>query len=662
MGYDCPQQLFYEARREEYARKDVDAIVQATIDGGHQIGALAQQLYLQSDGDAAVEIKVKDQQQQIIETQQWLANDTVTLFEPTITHGDCLIRVDVLRKRGNKVELIEVKSKSFDSQNNATLVEKSTEYRSYILDIAFQYWVLRQAFPEWEITPYLMLVDKTAVAKQDGLHRLFPLADPTKGAVPKEGIAETLDSTFLKRVCVSNGVAKELENTHVIPGFTGSFVSVVEHLINIYCQSASLSEAPIGSHCKKCRFYTEQPTPNTKSGFHQCWAQHLKDKGSFTIGDTILGFYDPPGRGKRSMRSLIERGWRKLADVEPDAIELPVETNGPLTTPHRQRMQVQSAQSLQPSQAVIPYFDHQGFRKALEETIDNTGWPFYFLDFEGSSSPMPFHAGQRPNAIHLFQFSVHAMYEDGRVEHMQHINLESDPEVNIKMLRDLKAVLGDQGTIFRWHNYENTNLNKIREQLSEMTDPPRDHTDLISFIESITTEKNGTQVIRCGSRNMVDQCQWASQYYFHPDTNGGSGIKKVLPAVMSGSSFLKQKYSQPIYGTDAIPSDNFADHVWWVPQTEDPSKPTDPYDLLGSASESNQAGDDAVLAGYEECEAIQEGGAASVAYIKSQAGALSESELNNMKASLLKYCELDTFAMVMIMEAWLAEIGYWDSK
>ena len=36
------------------------------------------------------------------------------------------------------------------------------------MDVAFQYWVMSQAHPEWTVTPWLMLVDKDATATVDG--------------------------------------------------------------------------------------------------------------------------------------------------------------------------------------------------------------------------------------------------------------------------------------------------------------------------------------------------------------------------------------------------------------------------------------------------------------------------------------------------------------
>ena len=49
---------------------------------------------------------------------------------------------------------------------------------------------------------------------------------------------------------------------------------------------------------------------------------------------------------------------------------------------------------------------------------------------------------------------------------------------------------------------------------------------------------------------------------------------------------------------------------------------------------------------------IREGGAAMTAYCKLQFEDMSEVERDEIKKALLRYCELDTLAMVMIYEAW----------
>ena len=50
---------------------------------------------------------------------------------------------------------------------------------------------------------------------------------------------------------------------------------------------------------------------------------------------------------------------------------------------------------------------------------------------------------------------------------------------------------------------------------------------------------------------------------------------------------------------------------------------------------------------------LAEGGAAAMAYARLQFEELSAQERNDIEGALLRYCELDTLAMVMILKAWM---------
>ena len=79
--------------------------------------------------------------------------------------------------------------------------------------------------------------------------------------------------------------------------------------------------------------------------------------------------------------------------------------------------------------------------------------------------------------------------------------------------------------------------------------------------------------------------------------------------------------------------------------------PQDPYslltkyaeDLLGETVLSNEDPDDLVIA---------EGGAATTAYARLQFESLNPATRSKINEALLRYCELDTLAMVMIVQAW----------
>jgi hypothetical protein len=134
---------------------------------------------------------------------------------------------------------------------------------------------------------------------------------------------------------------------------------------------------------------------------------------------------------------------------------------------------------------------------------------------------------------------------------------------------------------------------------------------------------------------------------FFPGTGGSSSLKKVLPALLATSSGLREKYVAPIYGNAAsIPSLNFAQQAWV--QYDESGQIIDPYSLLG------QRANDEDLTDLERLEGdgplVADGGAAMVAYALLQNGQLAESEMQGLRAQLLRYCELDTFAMVLAWE------------
>jgi hypothetical protein len=147
----------------------------------------------------------------------------------------------------------------------------------------------------------------------------------------------------------------------------------------------------------------------------------------------------------------------------------------------------------------------------------------------------------------------------------------------------------------------------------------------------------------------VDLNELALRAYFHPQTKGKTSIKKVLPAVMATSSYLESKYSQPIYGTQ-IPSLNFSEGFAWHERSNGVLK--DPYERLRTlAIEMLGDGGAEVFDRLEELE-VADGGAAATAYARLQFEDLTQEARDGIERALLRYCELDTFAMVMIVEAW----------
>ncbi len=292
-----------------------------------------------------------------------------------------------------------------------------------------------------------------------------------------------------------------------------------------------------------------------------------------------------------------------------------------------------------------PFFDAFG----MKQEMDKWTYPLHFIDFETTAVAIPFNKGRKPYEGVAFQFSHHIIYEDGKVEHIgQYLNTERGVFPNYDFVRNLKKQLEiDAGTIFRYAPHENSYLNLIYRQLLDDPAAIDDRGALCDFIKSITKSVGSSVDKWVGKRCMVDMWDLVKRYYYDPSTNGSNSIKFVLPAILNSSKYLQEKYSKPIYGSaNGIKSLNFKDWSWIElkgNQTIDPYKRLPK--MFQDASEKN-------MNLLTEDDELANGGAALTAYGKMQFSEISDYEKEELQNALLKYCELDTLAMVMIFEAW----------
>jgi hypothetical protein len=183
-------------------------------------------------------------------------------------------------------------------------------------------------------------------------------------------------------------------------------------------------------------------------------------------------------------------------------------------------------------------------------------------------------------------------------------------------------------------------LSEIRRQLEKDQSSIADAANLIGFIDALVGSAD-----RPG--RMLDIGRLVESVLFLPGTRGSSSLKKVLPALITFSSAIQCKYSAPIYGAaEGMVSLNFRDHSWVVKRED--GRYRDPYGLLG---ERFADGDLAGVDVFEEEGVIADGGAAMIACGLLESPATSTEERAVLRLQLLRYCELDTLAMVMAWEA-----------
>jgi len=641
LATECPTKLFYTGKKEYANQKLEDSFLMALADGGFQVGELAK-LYYPGGHD----ITTLDHDEALKQTNELLQQENVTVYEAAVCVGSLFIRVDVLVKKGSRFKLIEVKAKSFNSADSSPFLTKggtiTAEWKPYLYDVAFQKHVMNLAFPGHQTQAFLMLVDKSTACPTDGLNQKFRLArdgDGRKTVIVSDSItADDLSSPILTIVNADEICDMIFQGTGgcdtSLPPFTDRVISFAE----LYEADQKISW-PISVRCSKCEFHTtkDDESKGLKSGLKECWIEQLGWHERDFNDPTVLDVWNFRGKAK-----CIEDHVFKMADLTEGHIK-PKEDNKPgISQSERQWLQVEKAQNHDSS----VWLDDEGLRTEMNKWT----YPLHFIDFETSMPAIPLNKGMHPYEGLAFQFSHHVVYVDGSVEHRgEYLNAERGVFPSYDFLRVLKSQLeGDSGSIFRYSNHENTYLNLIHSQLQADKAVIADADDLCSFIRTITKSPGKSVEKWTGERNMIDMWEIVKRHYYDPATNGSNSIKAVLPAILNSSDYLKEKYSKPIYGAEnGIKSLNFTDWQW---VQVDGSSVIDPYYLLPKMFQ--EVSDKEMRLLSENNDELREGGAAMTAYTRMQFVEMSDYEREEIRQALLKYCELDTMAMVMIYEGW----------
>ncbi|HAT1844338.1 TPA: DUF2779 domain-containing protein [Legionella pneumophila] len=635
MALECPTKLWYYDRPDEYTNKlDEDSFLKALAEGGAQVEALARCYF-----SGGISIETSSTKEALDKTQELIQSDSVTLFEASFQHQNYFLRADILQKRPGHIKIIEVKAKSISKKDEAKMTTKkgtvSSEWRPYIADIAFQKWVLEQLYPAFTISSYLMLVDKDAICPTNSLNQKFLVQKDSNGkaivTLTTPITVEDLSIKILKEVNVDYHIGLLWKETNE----EGQTVKdQFNHFSKIYF-SGQKFPPKAKKECGDCQFNTTG-TDKLLSGFKECWCEALGYKEADFKDPTILNLWDCRDKPKYFKQGLI-----KLKDIHETEFKITEPDKSGISRTQRQWLQIEKVKTQDNS----IWIDKENLRAEM----DSWQYPLHFIDFETAMLPIPFNKGSHPYQGIAFQFSHHTLDINGKVTHAgQYLNSEPGIDPSIEFVRHLKKELEqDGGTIFRYSNHENTYLNFILEQLEQMIELPNDKEELCTFIRSITKSPSKSKIKWEGARCMVDILELVKRFYYDPLTNGANSIKQVFPAILSRSEYLQEKYNQPIYGAACgIQSHNFINQCWIVKEN---NRIKDPYHLLPPINKEISDEDAPLLFDSED---LKEGGAATIAYAKLQFTNMSASEREELRSALLRYCELDTLAMVMIIEAW----------
>ena len=612
-GLECPLKLTVNYKSSD----EKNEFLSALADGGFQAEELSRLHYrpgyLIDDRDYANSLK---------NTNDLLKKPDSIIYEAAFLHENLFVRTDILVKTGNVIKVIEVKAKSFDSTMNNVFINNSgrirPEWRLYLFDLAFQKYVVQKSYPEHSIQSYLMLADKSKRASIDGLNQLFQITkNPNSRTgidVKVESIEDIGDPIMEPRNLsglINDIISKDIHKIHGL-----SFKSLVENFTELYTNQKEINWKDYNGHV--CR---------------ECWMEQFNISDEDKLRPNIYELWQ-----FRNQKTLFKSNIFFLDQLQKSDFDEPLETH--LSIKNRQLLQIEKRVNESLNKPVNFYLDVDNLRDEMLEWK----FPLHFIDFETCTSALPFTKGRHPYEQIAFQYSHHIIYSDGKIEHKsEYINAEPGKFPNYDFVRSLKKDLEcDKGSVFKYATHENSILNAIYDQLIDSDE--KDKNELMDFIQSVTNKKENNKLVWRGERDMIDMCDLVKKYFYDSYMKGSNSIKVVLPAVIKICEFVNKKYSKKITEINTTSLNFSNDHVW----IQDGN--LDPYSSLPIPDFST------ITKPVGDINKLNNGGDALTAYAKIQYLEMSSQERKIIKESLLKYCELDTLAMVMIYEFFASEL------
>ncbi|MBN8706887.1 MAG: DUF2779 domain-containing protein [Bacteroidetes bacterium] len=145
----------------------------------------------------------------------------------------------------------------------------------------------------------------------------------------------------------------------------------------------------------------------------------------------------------------------------------------------------------------------------LNSWLDQLIYPLYFIDFEADCPPYPKYTGTKPFDLIPYQFSLHILHEDGRLEEKMFLHTE-DSDSRIPFVEALLEFVGPVGTIIVYNKLFEQKV--IQDQMNWFPD----------FAEQL----------KPFAERMWDLHAVVSECYYHPGFHGRTSLKQILPVLV----------------------------------------------------------------------------------------------------------------------------------
>jgi hypothetical protein len=542
-----------------------------------------------------------------------------TLHEATFAAGGLMARADMVRVTGDTLDLIEIKSASAEAESKLVADPKELlkkNWEPYVVDLAYQVHVARLALKaagiDKTIRAWFYLPNKLGSASPEEVRGLFTLTENGPGGrleVTYRGKAKPGDQTSLIAI---------LEATEAIAQAYPGEESIADATTRLagFVSSGQWPTPELGMKCKACEFNV----PGQTSGYDLCWGTQARaEHHLFTLGYLGSMEYRNPG----TVRRIVEQAAPRAPQVT-DLQDEDVAGDAPLQRGwKRQIMAVRTGRAFISPELVRA--------AATLMRCQPENYPLFFLDYEGTRCAVPSAAGGRPYGQVAFQWSCHVIDNPGASpRHVEWLDTENE-NPNIGFLESLRKLLGEQGTIYHWADYEVT----VTQELAQEIRGDEAKADLVSWVDrNWGTPGNKKTAVK--SERCLDLLEISRGHFYDPAMKGSHSLKKVLPVVWKNPAIQKLF---PKYAVD---------------QHGQPVK--SPYDALPALTLEDAANGAPVdLSKLDDLDIVKNGTGAMRAYEHVRYGLAPSDQAarKSIRRQLMRYCELDTAAMVMVWKYWL---------
>lgn len=260
-GIECPTKLYYYSQAYPQNKQSIPFIKHAVFNK-RLLKALTRSVY-----PGGIFIEEGSVTEAASKTKQLLNQNEVVLFNGIFEHRQMMARLPIIYRQDNQLILYHIQTKAFDSRKHR-LADKEghiySKWRSYLIDFAYQIYLVKQAYPDEGITPFLVLPKKNGQAFTDNLPSLLEPFDDHDAPL----FVAKSNQELLAKLDVSDLILKVMYDQSFAEKYLpqDAFEDSVNYLRGLYLNE-SKEKTDVGLKCKDCEFRIEKDRVNESQSF-----------------------------------------------------------------------------------------------------------------------------------------------------------------------------------------------------------------------------------------------------------------------------------------------------------------------------------------------------------------------------------------------------------